>query len=598
MNVVELQETSRRRTPASRCIPLFALAWLMVAGPRVGAAAGPAAPDKDAAAEEDVISLAAYNVKADRIEDFGFRVSQPGLVVVVLVPIPQTPFITEVFPNTAAAKAGLQPGDRILKSDGQSASASVFNLEKWRKLMKAKNAEAASGKRTVTWTLEIQPRGTKSRAGSAPGDGPLVEQAPRTVTLTLPTPPPHWGAAVWHAPAGRKPAIVAETGPLADRSRAILDHGIWISIDPKFLVGASSDGSRHDAPNGYEWHFGNVDSGGSHRMIVTQTLGRTVVMLEATSSLTGYRVYRTSPSGALERAWRFTRQNKGEIPIADARAGFEHELDLWATKVRKLSPRWPFEVIPGYDPNAIFAVLAAKTGAPPVAVARPFAEEFLKLPSATDDQRTLFADAYGKLAADSAEWAYTETSRGLEDQRVTVTRVDPSQPEAERCTLLSIDGKAPGLEDIQRWRDNGGETPRALGDLPPLASLVDLKDLRVFRDETAAVLFELPMRNGSAGFPAEKFQAHFRVNKAQRTLENISVKQRDSFRIAGVVKVVDVGLEMQFQTLDPTLAPQPVLLKMGGGVSVLLVRFSRSFEATRTDFKRVVPFDETAPPAK
>ena len=52
------------------------------------------------------------------------------------------------------------------------------------------------------------------------------------------------------------------------------------------------------------------------------------------------------------------------------------------------------------------------------------------------------------------------------------------------------------------------------------------------------------------------------------------------------------GLEMGFQTLDPALAPQPVFLKAGGGVRVLLVKVSRSFEATRTDFKRVVPFDE------
>jgi hypothetical protein len=66
----------------------------------------------------------------------------------------------------------------------------------------------------------------------------------------------------------------------------------------------------------------------------------------------------------------------------------------------------------------------------------------------------------------------------------------------------------------------------------------------------------------------------------------------------GVAKVTDAGLEARFQTFDPALAPQPVFLKMGGRVSVLLVNISRSFEATRTDFKRVVPFDEAAVPAK
>jgi len=128
--------------------------------------------------------------------------------------------------------------------------------------------------------------------------------------------------------------------------------------------------------------------------------------------------------------------------------------------------------------------------------------------------------------------------------------------------------------------------------------VVDFKDLRIFQDETAAVVFELPMRGGNADFPAEKFQARFRVNKTSRSFEDITVKQRDSFRVAGVVKVTDAGMVVHFQTLDLSLSPQPVLLKMGGGVRVLLVKFSRSFEATRTDFKRVVPFDEAAVPAK
>ncbi len=164
--------------------------------------------------------------------------------------------------------------------------------------------------------------------------------------------------------------------------------------------------------------------------------------------------------------------------------------------------------------------------------------------------------------------------------------------------LLGIDGRPPTPAELQRWRDDGGDTPKALGDLPPLATLVDLKDLRVAREETATVAFELPLRGGNAAFPAEKFQAIFRVNRAQRAFEAIEVRLRDSLRIAGVVSVTEAGLEVQFQTLDPALAPQPVRLKAGGGVRVLLVKLSRSFEATRTDFKRVEPFDEAAVPAK
>jgi hypothetical protein len=91
-------------------------------------------------------------------------------------------------------------------------------------------------------------------------------------------------------------------------------------------------------------------------------------------------------------------------------------------------------------------------------------------------------------------------------------------------------------------------------------SVVDVKDLRAFADKTTAIVFELPLRASGAAFPADKSQAPFCVNK--------------------------------------TLAPQPAQLEVGGGVRVLLAKFSRSFETTRTDFKRGRPFDETILPPR
>jgi hypothetical protein len=174
---------------------LFVTAIFGLAG-ACGAAATAAeqsAPDRAAdvtAGDDAIVSLAAYNVKADRIEDFGFRITEPFFTFVGIFPRAEAPYITEVLPNTAAAKAGLQPGDRILKSDGKSAAMTIFTSAKWAKLMRAKNAEAASGKKIVTWTLEIQPRGTRSKAGSAQTGGKLAVQSPKVVTLRLPTPPP------------------------------------------------------------------------------------------------------------------------------------------------------------------------------------------------------------------------------------------------------------------------------------------------------------------------------------------------------------------------------------------------------------------------
>ena len=120
--------------------------------------------------------------------------------------------------------------------------------------------------------------------------------------------------------------------------------------------------------------------------------------------------------------------------------------------------------------------------------------------------------------------------------------------------------------------------------------------LRVSADETAAVVFELPIVSGNAEFPTDKFQALLRVNKTRRSLEDIIVRMREAIKVAGVVKVTDAGLEARFRTLDPAYPPQPVSLKAGGAARVLLVKISRSFEATRSDFVRVTPFVEPAQP--
>ncbi len=559
----------------------------------VAAVAEQATPPKSVAATDDetvdgdVVSMAAYNVKADQIEDFGLRVdsapypkANPGGLKVLFSKF--APIITAVVPNTAADRAGLLPGERVLKSEGRSTVGSGFSLGKsgqWHKTQQKKWAEVAAGNSPIVWTLEVETPWTKTV---------------RTVKLVVPTPAPRWGASIWRAPFGREPSTVTEPGPLAERSRAVLDNGILTWVHDGFFQTLLGPGaSLRSEPTGYEWTIGGGREG-LHRIFVTQFRGRTDVILEMASSKTGRWVFLTSPSGALERAWRYTRKEKGEVSLAEARVRFEHALDLWTTKVGKVSARWPFEVKPSYDANAIFALLAAKSGAHVTEVVRPYAEDFLKLPPATEAEIALFTEAYAKLGAEADQWAYTETSRGIEDQRLTVTRVDPSRPEAERVMLLSIDGKPPTSEDVQRWRDDGGDTPKALGELPALTGLVDFKDLRIFKDEGAAVVFEFPIRDGNVEFPAERFQAHFRVNKAGRALEDIAVKLRDSFRIAGVVKVTDAGMDVHFQTLDPAVAPQPVRMKAGGGMRVLLMKVSRSFEATRTDFKRVMPFEETA----
>jgi hypothetical protein len=525
--------------------------------------------------DQDAIMLEALTVKGDRVEEFGVRARTlwDRDRSAFFWPV-GTPLIGAVLPNTAASKAGLRPGDRIVKSDGRSTASSIFSRRKWIRLQQRKWAEVAAGKKNVTWTLEVESPGTRQV---------------RTVRLVVPSPAPHWGAPNWQPPEGRPPAVVRESGPLAERSRIVLENGVWEVMGGWVLreFGIEADWRRPFLVYGWDLLFGRE----RHRIYVSQQRGRTDIILLVTSPERGTRYYLTSPAGALEKALRSGHGKRGEMPLEEAREGFQQEMDFWLHKVDKVSARWPLEVLPGEMQAVAELAAATETEFKTVAMGQR-ADSFLKLPPANAAQRALFADAFGRIGADEDRFAFTETSRGLDDKRVAVMRVDPSRPEADRYTLLAINGKPPKEADVKRWREQGRDSSAALGELPPISTVVDLSDVRVLKEEPAAIVFELPIRGGNREFPAEKFQAVFRVNKTYRAFEDIAVKLREAFRVAGVVKVTEAGMEIRFQKLDPDLAPQPVSMKAGGAVRLLLVKFGRSFEATRTDFRRVEPYVE------
>jgi hypothetical protein len=550
--------------------------------PTAGFAAAAPEPDDDG---DDVVAMAAFDFVDSALEDFGLQVVRraraPGSTL-TFWPV-RVPRITAVLPNTAAARAGVRPGEYILRADGRSAASTLFARNTWQKLQDRKLDAVAAATKPVTWTLEVQSPDGKST---------------RTVALTVPTPSPHWGEAPWAAPVGRAPVSVPEAGPLADRAGRILNHGIWALYSNGAAV--LEFGWKVDPAHpllGYQWTIVDPERR-RHRMFVTRQHRHTEIVLETSVPGSEFAVFLTSPSGALEKVVHRSFGRGAVAPTPeDSRARFEQELGFWLKDVTEKSDRWPLALEGGttigstFPPPASPAVTTRPAVAPP---AGPRAAQFLQLPRATEAQRALFDEAFGKLGADEQNWAYTETSRGLDDNHQTVVRVDPSKPDAQRVTLLKFDGKPPTPAQLKTWRDQGRDNTATLGDLPPLTSVIDFTDLRIAAEETAAVVFELPIVSGNASFPAEKFQALFRVNKTRRSLEDISVKMREAIKVAGVVKITDAGLEARFQTFDPAHPPQPVSLKAGGAARILLVKISRSFEATRTDYVRVTPYVEPA----
>ena len=274
---------------------------------------------------EDVTKLPAFEVKGTRMEDFGFRfwglLSPFGTSYVV---------VTEVFPNTAASKAGLRPGELIVKINGKSMSV-LSKMRKLQKMQDLKWAELEAGKKSVTYSLEVR----------APGAADS-----RTVTMVIPSPAPHWGSQKWNSPKGRIPAVVKEAGPLAALTSKVLDNGIWsVCRDSPFLDAAPF----YKSPIlGYEWSI--VQPSGTHRIWVSQQRGKTEILLEYRLPEAGAGLLLTSPSGTLNKARCFAPKKEGkrrELSPEEVRAQFAAEIDFWLTKVGRGTGRWPFEALSG-----------------------------------------------------------------------------------------------------------------------------------------------------------------------------------------------------------------------------------------------------------
>ncbi|MBL9185869.1 MAG: hypothetical protein JNK23_00180 [Opitutaceae bacterium] len=299
------------------------------------------------AAEGGVTALDPFTVKTDRFEDFGFSADDafPESAPSRRSPLgnPIIGIVREVRPNTAAAKAGLKPGDRILKSDGSALRVSLIEENKWHKLTWEKFVEARAGKE-VKWTLAVQSADSNET---------------RTITLVVPSPPPRWGASIWQAPAGRTPATVNESGPLADRALEVLNSGVWAMLDASLARSLGLPAEKTDPILGFYWDIQvppNQRSRMLHRMFVSQRRGRTEIILTVRSATDrGFpaKHFLTSPSGVLEKAWgnwdkKITggKSKSEEIPRDQAASGFQQEIDFWLKRVGKVTPRWPMELIP------------------------------------------------------------------------------------------------------------------------------------------------------------------------------------------------------------------------------------------------------------
>ncbi|HUR56972.1 MAG TPA: hypothetical protein VM029_04650 [Opitutaceae bacterium] len=226
----------------------------------------------------------------------------------------------------------------------------------------------------------------------------------------------------------------------------------------------------------------------------------------------------------------------------------------------------------------------------------------------------LLGEALKKTGEDEGNWAYTETSREIDQKGrsggETIVRFDPSKPYAEQFTPLKIEGKPPTARQRKEYRKRGEkrgvELERAAMDAQAAGAsenaeialggegvVPELEKAKIVSDEGAVVSYEIPLRKtGRSGPPVEKFQLVIRVNKERHDLEAATVRLLAPVRVMLVAKVTSGELKAEFAVVDPNFPP--VMTSFGGNLagSLFFVKSGATFAENRTDFVRVKPYGD------
>lgn len=222
--------------------------------------------------------------------------------------------------------------------------------------------------------------------------------------------------------------------------------------------------------------------------------------------------------------------------------------------------------------------------------------------AATEDELALLTEALEKTASDLTRWAYTE-SRVVRDAKGriktdTLVRYDPSQPYAKQWTPLLVNGKPPSASDFGKYRRQGEKAQRreergGRDRRPTLGEVIDLSRATLVREDSRHLVFEVPLRKDrNDRFPPEKFEVLARLNRELRTVENISVLLRGSFRTRLVLKVKSGEASLDFTVVDPKYPPTLTAIRGDAEASILFFSVGGVLDLKRTELKHVRPFDE------
>lgn len=208
------------------------------------------------------------------------------------------------------------------------------------------------------------------------------------------------------------------------------------------------------------------------------------------------------------------------------------------------------------------------------------------------------AEALRSFGKDAPRWAYTqrftEFNRKGGENDSWVARYDPSQHYDVQWTLLEKNGK-PATESQQKKFRKERAKLEEKGRVR-LGEALDMKRAVLLPDQPGVgdvLTYEVPLRplEGSK-FPPEKFQVFVKVDHERHALRAIDLKLREHVRVALVLNVKAADAHIEFASVRDDAGPAITKITGGGAGSVMFLPVGGRIEETRSDFKRVTPYDD------
>jgi hypothetical protein len=184
-------------------------------------------------------------------------------------------------------------------------------------------------------------------------------------------------------------------------------------------------------------------------------------------------------------------------------------------------------------------------------------------------------------------WAFTQVVREYDNavlKQERRERYDPSQRWENRWQLISIDNRAPTVDERETWMHRKNKKPRK--NKPSAADSLDFDNAKVLDETAQTVRYELPLRSGIEWlFPINKIELVVTINKTGPALEQVQARISEPFRVAlGLARILDIDLDLQ---MAPPPAADPADAKPSGTARAVVTKLGDRVEYFWSEFKRV-----------